>query len=141
MQHAVNTNEIMYSFRLFFPSSDDVSKVYANYVKASNPRVCRYGNPTGTVELRMLSNVERDGRRYRCYRPANEDESDSGNSQVMVFGLRNEVSQEQLREVLDRNDLSTTSITIQQENGTFAEVEFADPSIAEAAVARFGREG
>ncbi|GMF33013.1 unnamed protein product [Phytophthora fragariaefolia] len=59
----------------------------------------------------------------------------------MVFGLRNEVSQEQLREVLERYGLLTTSIAIQLENGTYAEVEFADASTAEAAVTRFGREG
>uniref|UniRef100_H3GC12 Integrase catalytic domain-containing protein n=1 Tax=Phytophthora ramorum TaxID=164328 RepID=H3GC12_PHYRM len=94
MQVAAHSNPVTYAFRLFFISPAEANTVYGNYLKATTPRVCRYGNPVDTAELKMVANVDWDGRHSRLYRTGTD--VDNNMCKLMILGLRNEVTHDQL---------------------------------------------
>ncbi|KAL4177212.1 hypothetical protein KRP22_002146 [Phytophthora ramorum] len=91
---AAHSNPVTYAFRLFFISPAEANTVYGNYLKATTPRVCRYGNPVDTAELKMVANVDWDGRHSRLYRTGTD--VDNNMCKLMILGLRNEVTHDQL---------------------------------------------
>ncbi|KAE9249819.1 hypothetical protein PF004_g3226 [Phytophthora fragariae] len=138
MQVAAHSKPITYAFRLLFLSPDEANTVYENYLKATTPRVCRYGNPVDTVELNMVSTVDWDGRLSRLYRTGTDIDTNMG--KLMILGLRYEVTHDQFQQLLNQHELQTSSIVIPLSNDRYAEVAFADRTTADTALSRFGRD-
>lgn len=137
---AHTTPDLLYSFRLFFPSEAEANSVYKNYLASQTSRARRYGDPTSTVTLKLVTNVEWDRQSNSMYRPSVQEQQQRSNSRVIIFGLNMEISTTDIERAFA---LSSFRVRVEIRGGRrlFAVADCQSRDQVEQILNRFGPDG
>ncbi|KAE9277195.1 hypothetical protein PR003_g28855 [Phytophthora rubi] len=116
--------DLLFAFRLFFPSEEEATRVYANYLAAR--QATAHGAPETektTTALKPVSNVSWDRKRSEFFRPTSREYAEAAEKQVKIFGLTMEITTRKLEEAMRAHGYPAMDVLIKGPRRNWAEAE------------------
>ncbi|KAG1690568.1 hypothetical protein DVH05_028071 [Phytophthora capsici] len=126
LQVAAYTTDIVYSFRLFFPSENEANKVFSKYKASECVAPHRFGDPLSTMilkacgtgfRLKPVPQAEWDRERGVMYRPGVADEEVF---KIGIFGVRIEMRSSKIEDLFVEHSLGQVQVEIRGSQPLFA---------------------
>ncbi|KAE8998669.1 hypothetical protein PR002_g18672 [Phytophthora rubi] len=132
--------ELLFAFRLFFPSPEEANAVYAGFLQERRSNEQMRDRAVGTLTLKPVSNVEWSRTRAVFFRPTALEHASFAESRIIVAGFSAEVSAREIEEAFERHDLGRATVEIRGPRRNYAVAELANRSAVTDALERFGEE-
>ncbi|KAG1697095.1 hypothetical protein DVH05_017481 [Phytophthora capsici] len=135
LQVAAYTTDIVYSFRLFFPSENEANKVFSKYKASECVAPHRFGDPLSTMILKPVPQAEWDRERGVMYRPGVADEEVF---KIGIFGVRIEMRSSNIEDLFVEHSLGQVQVEIRGSQPLFAIGTCSTKAQMDKILAKFG---
>ncbi|KAE9189206.1 hypothetical protein PF002_g25113 [Phytophthora fragariae] len=132
--------ELLFAFRLFFPSPEEENSVYAGFLQERRSNEQMRDRAVGTLTLKPVSIVEWSRTRAAFFRPTALEHASFADSRIIVAGFSAEVSAREIEEAFERHDLGRATVEIRDPRRNYAVAELANRSAVTEALERFDEE-
>ncbi|KAE9132884.1 hypothetical protein PF005_g15914 [Phytophthora fragariae] len=130
--------DLLFAFRLFFPSEEEATRVYANYLASRQATAHGAPETEKTTALKPVSNVSWDRKRSEFFRPTSREYAEAAAKQVKIFGLTMEITTRKLEEAMSAHGYPAIDVLIKGPRRNWAEAEMRTKSQVDELLKEYG---